>query len=252
MANEKQLAILRQGVEVWNKWREANSHIEIDLSGADIRDTDISGINLSEAILRDVRLRGTRLVGAKLCHADFSGADLRGADISGADISGANLRGARVRDLTYHRKALRGRCYGVRVDDCFGDAIFKRDAQDQDYIDTLEGRCTRLWQKILFKLWGWMDFGRSMPRAGSFALTLVFVFGTIYKLFPHLLYYGKHPATQFTPYYFSFVTYTTLGFGDVTARGVAGEVLVTLEVMLGYLTLGLLLAILANTVARRS
>ena len=40
MANEKQLAILRQGVEVWNKWREANSHIEIDLSGADIRDTE--------------------------------------------------------------------------------------------------------------------------------------------------------------------------------------------------------------------
>jgi hypothetical protein len=30
MANEEQLAILRQGVEVWNEWRKANAHAEID------------------------------------------------------------------------------------------------------------------------------------------------------------------------------------------------------------------------------
>ena len=39
---------------------------------------------------------------------------------------------------------------------------------------------------------------------------------------------------------------------DVTPRTLAGEILVTLEVIFGYVTLGLLLAILSQKVARRS
>jgi len=58
--------------------------------------------------------------------------------------------------------------------------------------------------------------------------------------------------TWFTPYYFSIVTYTTLGFGDVKPHDLAGELLVSIEVIFGYLTLGLLLAVLADKVARRS
>ena len=63
-----------------------------------------------------------------------------------------------------------------------------------------------------------------------------------------------HPAANslFTPFYYSIVTYTTLGFGDVTPKHWFGELVVTLEVIFGYLTLGLLVSILANKVARRS
>ena len=43
-----------------------------------------------------------------------------------------------------------------------------------------------------------------------------------------------------------------LGFGDVTADSLFGEIFVISEVIFGYFTLGLLLAILANTIARRS
>jgi sorbitol-specific phosphotransferase system component IIC len=66
-----------------------------------------------------------------------------------------------------------------------------------------------------------------------------------------MLHYPDH-KTFFTPVYYSIVTYTTLGFGDVTPRTVRGELFVTLEVIIGYLTLGLLISILANKVARRS
>lgn len=58
--------------------------------------------------------------------------------------------------------------------------------------------------------------------------------------------------TQFTPYYFSIVTFTTLGFGDVTPLNRAAEIWITLEVILGYGMLGLLISILASKVARRS
>lgn len=35
MANKEHLKILKQGVEVWNKWRKENPHIKPDLGRAD-------------------------------------------------------------------------------------------------------------------------------------------------------------------------------------------------------------------------
>jgi hypothetical protein len=64
--------------------------------------------------------------------------------------------------------------------------------------------------------------------------------------------YSNSANTWFTPFYYSLVTYTTLGYGDVTANSLIGEMLVISEVVVGYFTLGLLLSILANTIARRS
>jgi len=59
-------------------------------------------------------------------------------------------------------------------------------------------------------------------------------------------------TTWFTPYYFSIVTFTTLGFGDVTPVNLAGEIWLALEVILGYIMLGGLISIFANKLARRS
>ena len=42
MANPEHLDILKQGVEVWNKWREENDGIIVDLTGAK---TNRCGIN---------------------------------------------------------------------------------------------------------------------------------------------------------------------------------------------------------------
>lgn len=64
--------------------------------------------------------------------------------------------------------------------------------------------------------------------------------------------YGERCRTWFTSFYFSIVTYTTLGFGDVKPATLIGEIIVSTEVILGYTTLGLLLAVLAEKLARRS
>jgi uncharacterized protein YjbI with pentapeptide repeats len=84
MANEEHLEILRQGVEVWYRWREKNPDVLPDLSGA----------NLYEANLRGADLSRSDLTEAILIETDLSGADLMEADLSGADLSGANLNGA--------------------------------------------------------------------------------------------------------------------------------------------------------------
>jgi uncharacterized protein YjbI with pentapeptide repeats len=136
MANEEHLAILRQGAEVWNAWREANRGIRPDLSQADLRDADLGQTDLREADLGGADLGGADLGGAdlggadlnwanlsranlsgtllirailsgailkwailsdaKLNQADLSGADLSGTDLSGANLSGANLSGANL------------------------------------------------------------------------------------------------------------------------------------------------------------
>jgi uncharacterized protein YjbI with pentapeptide repeats len=102
MANQKQLEILKQGVEVWNRWREENPEEEIDLNEADFRQTNLSEANLKEAKFwatdfKEAKLRETDLRGTFLVAGDLSGADLRETFLMGADLSGANLWGA---DLT--------------------------------------------------------------------------------------------------------------------------------------------------------
>ena len=106
---------------------------------------------------------------------------------------------------------------------------------------------------VLFRLWGFIDYGRSLARVGLAALIAAEVFALIFLLWPGMLRYEDWtPNSWYTPFYYSIVTYTTLGFGDVTPRTVGGMVVVTIEVILGYVTLGLLISILANKVARRA
>ncbi|MBV9689597.1 MAG: toll/interleukin-1 receptor domain-containing protein [Ktedonobacteraceae bacterium] len=91
MANQEQLALLKQGVKTWNQWREEHTDIQLDFSGANLHSEDLSEANLSEADLSDAILGRASLSGADLSGADLSGAKLGNADLSFADLSGANL-----------------------------------------------------------------------------------------------------------------------------------------------------------------
>jgi uncharacterized protein YjbI with pentapeptide repeats len=97
MANEEHLAILRQGVDVWNAWREANPNVQPALSWADLMRANLGGANLIRADLNGANLSGADLNGANLSGADLNGTDLDGADLTSADLTRANLNGA---DLT--------------------------------------------------------------------------------------------------------------------------------------------------------
>ncbi|AFY68889.1 pentapeptide repeat protein [Thalassoporum mexicanum PCC 7367] len=86
VANDQQVAILKRGVEAWNKWREQHPKVAIDLFGIDLTGIDLHGANLSGADLSGEELRGANLQGA-----DLSGANLQGSDLFGANLSKANL-----------------------------------------------------------------------------------------------------------------------------------------------------------------
>ena len=126
MANPEHLAILKQGVEQWNKWRREQNDVTPDLSGVDLADAERAGVDLSftdltKANLVRSNLAGSSLVGARLAKAnlgwtnltkeyflsqgsrdavlrhavlttkDSIGACLCGANLGGADLSQASL-----------------------------------------------------------------------------------------------------------------------------------------------------------------
>ena len=113
MANEEHIKIIKQGVEVWNRWRETNPDIQPDLSGADLFGANLFGANLRLAILDWANLGEADLAEANLNEADLSwavlvetnlmrgilvGADLRWANLIGADLREADLREADLRE----------------------------------------------------------------------------------------------------------------------------------------------------------
>jgi hypothetical protein len=96
MANEEHLAIIRQGVSVWNKWREGNPEVVPDLSRTefhqvDIYGADLAGVNLEGTILYGTFLFGTNLHGANLTAVKLDGADLSWAKLSDATLVNASL-----------------------------------------------------------------------------------------------------------------------------------------------------------------
>ena len=109
MANPEHLAILKQGVEKWNRWRKedpsrpGNGYAYPDLREADLRGADVSkadfdgtdlcGANLKGANLSEANLHGADLSEANLCEVDLRYASLNKANLSATNLSEANLRG---------------------------------------------------------------------------------------------------------------------------------------------------------------
>lgn len=264
----------------------------VDFSDADLTEADLSSVRLANASLRNARCEWARFRNAWLKTADLSNAQLRYADFYDANLAEASLNGARLfranlsrvyfrdTDLThanlqyanmdealvtnvrYRRGAMR-LCYlGIQgAATMHGDAQFRRDAQDQDFIDTKINRWTTpSWNpKRFLLLWPWalIDYGRSLWRILAIAALIIVGFGFAIDAMiagGRLAYTGNQGIENwFTPFYTSGVAFSTLGFTDlVKAQSLGGQVLLMSEVLLGYMTLGLLLAILANGAARRS
>jgi uncharacterized protein YjbI with pentapeptide repeats len=96
MANEEHLAILRQGVDVWNAWRSENPDVTPDLWRANLSLTSLRGVNLSWANLGGANLGGANLGGANLSWAEMSGVNLGGADLREVNLGQANLGQAKL------------------------------------------------------------------------------------------------------------------------------------------------------------
>lgn len=94
MANPEHLATLKQGVEVWNKWKQGYVVERPDLVRADLRGKHLNGVDLSKAELDDADLSGADLTKANLFRARLARANLTKTILTGANLSGTHLSGA--------------------------------------------------------------------------------------------------------------------------------------------------------------
>ena len=356
MANTAQLAILKQGVEAWNSWREQNPNTVISLASADLSNTSLEGVNLADADLKganlscvclnhanlvSARLQSANLTHAVLSHANLAHAHLEKANLAfasleeamlpfahldEANLSAANLRGARAEDSEFRRanlsyatlqkavlassdfrhaslvganleganitaanlestnvslvkfdqkiflKTLKEtgfhpiafarrysdlildttiRCKGLHATFCYGSQRLKLFLLDQDYLEEmLETRGGRFW---CFVWWLFADCGRSLTRWAGWSCLFAFLYACLYYSLGFRHFHLQYmPRSFITALYYSIVTFTTLGFGDIVPSTNLSALIVCSEVILGYVMLGGLISIFAGKLSRRS
>lgn len=219
------------------------------LKGVALVDNNLSGAVLANASLIQADLSSANLQDAMLMHADLSGASLSRANIKGANLQAANLADTQVEGIRYDRKGL---YRGIRVASCYGSSRFRRFAQDQDFIEELKDA-----HRFYYYFWLILtDCGRSLLRVVLWSAVLAILFGiAFYSLGEGAFAIDNKDSLSwslFTMIYYSLVTFTTLGFGDITPKTQLAALLVMVEVVTGYMMLGMLISILAAKVARRS
>lgn len=252
-----------------------------DLRLADLEDADLFAANLEGAKLAHANLKVRSISNGNLQSAEVWSADLENACLSGCDLKNANFSYAVLKGACFDDSELLGASFQQAVVDgstsfweCYVDrhTDFRGVALDSASIDPatkqlLEYNIRRMnweeWYKEHSKLkwvvqpfWWMSDYGRSTGRIIFTFFGLAFVFANIYyhwgRIAPpgivsNLFVDGSGAAVPgwlvpLRTLYFSIVTMTTLGFGDMyaNAQSIWGHILLSLQVILGYVLLGAL------------
>ena len=104
MANPEHESKIREGVDNWNAWRNANIDVEPDLNGlsgpfedseffsSKLEYANLANTNLKNANFQGVSLKASKLIKANLRNVDFTDANLQHIDFQGADLTEAILK----------------------------------------------------------------------------------------------------------------------------------------------------------------
>ena len=240
-----------------------------NLTEATLSLADLSGANLLMANLHKAELFDAKLCAVELGGADLSCANLNSADLCGADLSEADLCSAKCQAVMVDGKTLMSNC---KIDK---NTDFRLVGLDNMRIGSgtkqllqynirrrrwLEWcfpiprkktvvKCLTLLGPVTWLFWWMSDYGKSTLRViGSF-FSLAMIFAVLYWNFDGWLRIdGREGLTDFVhACYFSIVTMTTLGFGDIHANpdNQAGQIALMVQVLLGYVMLGVLVTRIA-------
>jgi hypothetical protein len=247
---------------LWNRWRQKHPDVQVllegadlkraHLEGADLRWAHLKGVNFLEAHIEGANLFGACLEGAHLCMTNLEGAIFRFANIDAetviaectfdmnTDFTGVGLDSARIGPNL--KEAIKNNIRRKQWKNWFGSGPW--------------------WQRLIKNIavrpfWWITDYGSSTPRILFSFLFLAILFGMIYYGFethPKLhgiiqnLRVGKMDDSHVLArsMYFSIVTMTTLGFGDMHAIrsnnvwALFGYLFLSLQVIIGYVLMGAL------------
>ncbi|MCD4676433.1 MAG: pentapeptide repeat-containing protein [Desulfobacula sp.] len=228
-----------------------------DLSFASMINADLSNATLSRSKLVHADLRASNLEKARLSEADLSWAiftrakllesDLKQSNVKETNFELADMQGCRMLGIKNFKNA---RWIGadIRGLDLRGAFLVRRYIADENYLYEFQ-TSSRFHRAVYLLWWASSDCGRSLLRWFVWLLCVTLIFAGIYTQVD--IDFGEY-ATFFSPIYFSFVTLTTLGYGDAVPASLTAQIFVTLQAITGYMGLGGLLSILGNKMARRA
>jgi uncharacterized protein YjbI with pentapeptide repeats len=260
-----------------------------DLTDANCCKASIKDCNLKSSTLRRTRLSEASLTRSDLSDAildqiDFDGVDLNGVVLFGTKIINPSWSFKPPIATLFGSLKIRDPIPTHPIQDVLGlPHVLRRAIADAQYLVEVERRMqVNNWQRLLFRLWGITSaFGQSFTRWLGWSLLVLVVFAGVFTQldFASPRYKDKSGTVQgsdlssgevaketrvveaavvvskltaLKALYVSTVVFTTLGFSDMTPVSTAGRLVVALEVTIGYVMLGALLAILANKLARLS
>ena len=228
---------------------------------AHLENADLSVAHLEESNFHGASLKNADIISSWLTMGDFTRADLRGCSIRGAVVDGAtkfwtpevNRYSKRERFTDFSGTQLGS----VRIDPGTKQ-LLEYNIRRMNWEDWYKGHWFWRWPVQLF--WLISDYGMSTVRVVGVFFLLAFLFAGIYMncaywrppgivsnlgVQPEIgeaawHYFGR---ALVRPVYFSIVTMTTLGFGDMYANkgSIAGHVILAVQVILGYVLLGALI-----------
>jgi hypothetical protein len=223
------------------------------LEGASLHHADLGGARLNEAHLEGAELWGADLAGATLQGAHLQGAELRHAHLEGADFRASVVDGSTAFVLCSADRKTDFRAVGLencRIDEAT-KYLLQYNKRRMNWEDWYQGQSRKKWVRKMRQLltspvhlfWCMSDYGRSTVRILAVFLALAIVFAVAYWAKPDcVIVHGQVGGLVdfLHALYFSVVTMTTLGFGDIAANPASpcGQVLLMLQVFCGYFLLG--------------
>jgi len=252
-----------KGAKLWGAHLESANLEMAHLEGANLERAHLIGAFPIGAHLEGAYLYVANLQRANLLEAHLENAKLQQTKMQSADFSRAIVDGSTLiwkPEVNKYRRGKRSTNFnGVGLDSCRIDPGTK---QLLEY--NIRRKNWEVWYKehLLLKWpvrWFWClsDYGISTWRVIIWFLVLSLLFATIYancaywrplgivsnlEVEPHLPMWHYFLLLLLRPIYFSIVTMTTLGFGDMyaNAQSIWGHILLSLQVILGYVLLGAL------------
>ncbi len=246
--------------------------------GAECKKTSFYGTNFSKASFFGANCSKARFDWADLWYVHLDGvfcfdtyfyeAFCVNANFNGANCLNAHFDGARLYEATFEpveaiQSGVITKDYCILSGATYEGASFigvntadvdwsknpgmKRYIEQQQFIYSLKEKT----HKILHPAIDLLDYLSSFTNWVGWAVIILLAFSAIYSFLGIESINFTNDVNWFTPIYFSIVTFTTLGFGDIQPVSALAQVVVSLEVFVGYIFLGGLVTFLANWLGRK-
>ena len=262
------------------------AHLEgVSLSNPD-SGYDLRRANLLRANLRGARLFNVVLEESDLLKADLSGANLNQAKLSGANLLGAILDGASLEQVDWGEGLVQeakgdlaeraGKATEARALFQEAEEVYRNLSRAYDAAGLGESAGTFFQKRMVMRRrlmprWSWprawsklvdlcSGYGENPERVVASSLALILICATAYfcigvegpdghmQLDLHAG-FAVNATNYLNCIYFSVVTFTTLGYGDITPRGFA-EALSAIEAFTGAFMMALFVAVFSKKMTR--